>query len=116
MTVGNYIAAVRTKISDDVPTYRVPDTEVAASLRVALLRARQVRPSIGYANGVIVPQAQEVDFTGVTSATVRSELDPYFEALVLIAAARVLVNDNADTLNVALSEKWRGQGMELLLI
>jgi hypothetical protein len=36
--------------------------------------------------------------------------------LVFLAAARVLADDNADTLNLALSDKWQARGTEILAI
>ena len=114
MTIGKYISSVRAKLSDDKQPYHVATVEVTDSLTEALRRARSVRPSLGYQDGVLVPDDTEVDFTAAVSTVVRSALDRYSEALVLIAAARLLVADNADTMNVALAEKWREQGMELL--
>jgi len=114
MTVGKYISNVRAKISDAVVPYRVPDTEITESLTAALQRARQVRPSLCYQDGVLVPDASDVAFAGATSATVRTALDRYAEALVFLAASRVLLNDNADTLNVGLAEKYETKAMGLL--
>lgn len=116
MNVGQYISNTRTKLSDDVQPYRVATERITASLKEALRRARQVRPSLSYADGVLVPEASDVDFTEAISTTVRTELDPYSEALVFIAAARVLMDDNADTLNIAVAEKWKANGLEILAI
>ena len=116
MTVGNYIAGVRTKLADIVQVCRFSPAEVSESLTVALKRAKQVRPSLRFANMVPINAADDVDFAGSVSATVREELDPYFEALVLLAAARMLANDNSDTMNGSVAEKWKGQGLELLEI
>lgn len=116
MTVGEYTGMVRAKISDDVAPYRVTPLEVSNSLREALRRARQVRSSLAYKDGRLLAESDDVNFAATASTTVRVELDNYAEAIVFIAAARILANDNADTLNVGLSEKWRAQGTELLQI
>ena len=116
MTVGDYIASVRTKLRDDVQPYRFPDTDIATSLNEALRRARQVRPSLAYKDMTRIEIADDANFAGYVSAPVRSELDNYSEALVFIAAARVLGNDNADTSNAAVADKWRASGLELLAI
>lgn len=114
MTIGKYLSSVRAKISDDKQPYRVETVEITDSLTAALRRARSVRPSLCYQDGVLVPEELDVDFTGTVSTNVRSALDRYSEALILLAAARILVNDNSDTLNVGLSDKWDKRGMELL--
>ena len=116
MTIGKYIANTRIKLSDAVPPYRIPDQKITDSLQEALRRARQMRPSLCYSGGVLLPEESDVNFAADVSTTVRSELDAYSEGLVFLAAARVLADDNADTLNLALSDKWQARGTEILAI
>ena len=75
-----------------------------------------MRPSLCYSGGVLLPEGSDVNFAAAVSTTVRSELDAYSEGLVFLAAARVLADDNADTLNLALSDKWQARGTEILAI
>jgi len=116
MTIGKYISNVRSKLSDAVAPYRVSDEKITDALQEALRRARQMRPSLCYAGGVLLPEASDVNFAAPVSTTVRNELDNYAEGLVFIAAARILADDNADTLNLALSDKWLARGTEILAI
>lgn len=114
MTVADYITGVRDKLSDNVQPYRVSPADVASALAGALSRAKQLRASLRYQDCVPIADDADVNFAGSTSATVRAELDRYSDALIFLAAARCLVNDNADTLNVALADKWDKRGTELL--
>lgn len=116
MLISDYIQRVREKLSDTIAPYRFTSTEISASLNEALQRVRGVRPSLCYQAGRIVEPADDVNFAAAISTTVRSELDRYAEGLVFMAAARVLANDNSDTNNIAVAEKWRTQGLELLTI
>jgi hypothetical protein len=116
MTVGDYINTVRAKLSDAVAPYRFSAADISASLREALRRARQIRPSLCYKDGALVSEAADVDFSAAVSTVVRVELDPYAEALAFLAASRILINDNADTLNLAVSEKWKSAALEILAI
>lgn len=116
MNIGKYISNTRIKITDDVQPYRVTTERITDALKEALRRARQVRSSLCYSNGVLVAQEAEVDFAAATSITVRPELDPYSEALVFLAAAKVLMDDNADTLNIGVAEKWKANALEILTI
>jgi hypothetical protein len=116
MTIGKYISNVRIKLSDAVAPYRVSDEKITDALQEALRRARQMRPSLCYAGGVLLPEASDVNFAAPVSTAVRAELDSYSEGLVFIAAARILADDNADTLNLALSDKWQTRGTEILAI
>ena len=116
MTIGKYIANTRIKLSDAVAPYRIPDQKITDSLQEALRRARQLRPSWCYSGGALLPEGSDVDFAAAVSTTVRSELDTYSEGLVFLAAARVLADDNADTMNLALSDKWQARGTEILAI
>jgi len=116
MTVNAYINRVRTKINDAIQPYRFTDAEVRESLSDALLRGKQYRPSIGYHDGVLVLSENEIAFdTAEITVVVRSSLDLYSDGVAYLAAARVLLNDNADTQNVALSEKWEERGMGILM-
>ena len=116
MTIGKYIANTRIKLSDAVAPYRVTDEKITDSLQEALRRARKMRPSLCYAGGVLLPEASDVNFAAPVSTAVRAELDSYSEGLVFLAAARVLADDNADTINLALSDKWQARGTEILAI
>lgn len=116
MTIGDYIERTRLKLADTVQTYRFSATDVAVSLNEALNRARQVRPSLCYSGGRLIEDSADVNFSASVTITVRPELDRYSEALVFLAAARVLGNDNADTNNAAVAENWRNKGLELLTI
>lgn len=116
MTIGKYISNVRIKLSDAVAPYRVSDEKITDALQEALRRARQMRPSLCYTAGRLLSEASDVNFAAPVSTTVRNELDNYAEGLVFIAAARILADDNADTLNLALSDKWLARGTEILAI
>lgn len=116
MTIGKYISNLRIKLSDAVAPYRVSDEKITDALQEALRRARQMRPSLCYTAGRLISEASEVNFAASVSTTVRNELDNYAEGLVFIAAARILADDNADTLNLALSDKWLARGTEILAI
>ena len=116
MLISNYIERARLKLADTVQPYRFSDADITTSLQEGLKRARQVRPSLAYSGGRFVELSADVNFSAVISTTVRAELDPYAEALVLLAAGRVLANDNSDTNNGTVAERWRSQGLELLTI
>ena len=116
MTIATYISRVREKLSDNVQPYRISTVEITDALKEALIRAKSVRPSLRYADGVLVHDEQDITFAENSATTVRSELDRYAEGLVFLAAGRALANDNADTLNIAVSEKWKAAGLEILAI
>lgn len=116
MTVSDYISRTRIKLSDNVSPYRFGDAEVQNALTASLYKAYQVRPSLRYENGALVTDETEVNFSGSISKKVRTELDRYAEGLILLSASQILANDNSDTSNSNVSEKWRGQALELLVI
>ena len=115
MTIGNYISAVRVKLSDTVQPYRYQPSEIADQLRAALWRARQMRPSLCYADGRLVQVDADVNFGAAVSTVVRPELDRYFDGLVMLAAAGVVENDTGDKVDIALAERWRTQGQGIIV-
>lgn len=116
MTVSDYLTRTREKIGDAVQPYRFPESEVRASLQQALWRARQFRPSLCYSEGELIEADKDINFlTASLSLSVRAELDRCSDGIALLAAARALLNDNADTLNVGLAEKWEAKGMTIIM-
>lgn len=114
MIVNEYILRCRNKLGDDIIPYRIQNNEIVESLNYALQLARNVRPSVRYSNGLLLENENDKPFQQSVNNVVRTELDRYAEAFILLAAARILTNDVSDTYNPQVAERWRLQAMEIL--
>ena len=115
MTVSDYISGARQKLADAKAGPRFTDVDIRLSLDEAYRQLKRVRPAAGYVDGRLIRSASEdISFKDADDAqTVRDSLDRYAEGIMFFSAARLLMNDNFDTQNLVVADKWIEMAMAI---